>query len=405
MPIVDVVLRLATIIVLVQLSALVTAQSSSGQRAQDAGSNDQTRAERELSRIAKIIVALEKDMRSGQADRTQASRDLETHERAIAQIIREQSTLTATADKLSTQLQRLRVTHEAVGARIEQERKGLAGELRAAYAMGRGDRAQLLLQHREPSAIARLLRYHSYFSRAQRERLAMLERSLIRLSDTEQAIADETLRLAKVHERYRAKREALEQERNLRATALATLNAELATTRSSVQRFKKDQLRLTTLISRLRDAIDDVPAESEPPRSFKTLRGKLPWPVRGQLQQRFGALSNDTQLKMQGVLVKAPMGDQVRTIAHGRVIFADWLRGFGLMVIVDHGGGYMSLYGNNQSLHREPGEWISAGDSVATVGDSGGKDGSGLYFEIRHDGRPVNPSVWCTRHAKFPAAS
>ena len=403
--IVRLTLRVVAVVALLQLSTLALGQSSADKRAKDSISSNQAVAQRELSRIAEVIVALEKDMRSGQANRTQASRDLETHERAIAQIIREQNTLTATADKLTAQLQRLRVTREAVSAQVEQERKGLAGELRVAYAMGRGDRARLLLQRRDPSAIARLLRYHSYFSRAQRERIVVLERSVIRLSDTEQAIADETLRLAMVHERYRAKLKAFEHERNLRSTALAALNAELATSRSSVERLKKDRQRLTALISRLQEAIDDVPAEAEPPRSFETLRGKLPWPVSGELQHHFGAFDDEAKLTMQGVLVKAPMGHRVRAIAHGRVIFADWLRGFGLMVIVDHGGGYMSLYGNNQSLQREPGEWVSVGDSVATVGDSGGKDGAGLYFEIRHHGRPVNPVKWCSRSASFPAMS
>ena len=155
----------------------------------------------------------------------------------------------------------------------------------------------------------------------------------------------------------------------------------------------------------MRDAINDVPAESVPPRSFKTLRGKLPWPVRGSLKRSFGSRRNEAEQAIQGVILKAPMGKQVRAIAHGRVVFADWLRGFGLMVIVDHGGGYMSLYGHNQSLKREPGEWIAAGDSLATVGDSGGKSGPGLYFEIRRDGRPQNPTKWCSRRAKFASST
>jgi septal ring factor EnvC (AmiA/AmiB activator) len=404
-PIRRVMLRAVVLITWFQLSALAVAQSTPDASVRAFDGSNQARAELELSRIAKVITALEKDMRSGEADRTQASRDLETHERAINQIALEQRSLAATADQLSTQLQRLRSSHAALNDQVEKERKRLAGKLRVAYAMGRSDRAQLLLQRRDPSAIARLLRYHSYFSRAQRERIVMLESTLLRLAETEQAIAGETMHLAEVHKRHGAKRLALERKRDLRSSALAALKTELADTRSSVTRLKRDQKRLTVLIERLRDAVNDVPTKSEPPRSFKTLRGKLPWPVSGRLKRRFGALRGDSELTSQGVLLSAPMGHQVRAIAHGRVIFADWLRGFGLMVIVDHGGGYMSLYGHNQSLHRQPGEWISAGDSLATVGNSGGKNGTGLYFEIRHDGRPVNPAKWCSRRAKSTTAS
>jgi septal ring factor EnvC (AmiA/AmiB activator) len=395
---------LAMVVLLLLPGTPALAQSAPDPAATGSPGSDQARAEHELSRIAEVIGSLEREMRSGEADRTQASRALEKHERAIDLISREQRTLIATADNLTKQLARLRVAHETLGKEVEYERDHLAGELRVAYAMGHGNRAKLLLQRRDPGSIARLLRYHSYFTRAQRERIVMLEHSLLQLNETERAIADETRRLAGVHQRRRAQRRALEIERDLRATALLTLNAELADNRMAVERLKKDRQRLATLIARLRNAINDVPPESEPPRSFKALRGKLPWPVRGPLKRAFGS-RRDGAVAMQGVLVKAPMGRRVRAIAHGRVVFADWLRGFGLMVIVDHGGGYMSLYGHNQSLQREPGEWIGAGDSLATVGDSGGKDGPGLYFEIRRDGRPENPARWCSRRAKFGAAS
>jgi septal ring factor EnvC (AmiA/AmiB activator) len=395
--------RFALALLAVVLISSAFAQSTTAQQANRGAVTDQDVAERELSRIAKVIAALEREMRIGKADRTQASRAVETHERAINKIAREQRNLAATANRLTAQLKRLRATHKTLRTRIEDERKDLAKDFRAAYAMGHGDRARLLLQRRDPGGIARLLRYHSYFTRAQRERIVMLQNSLARLGETERAIAGETNRLSGVNERLVKKREAREKQRDLRAKALTALNAELAENRSTVKRLNKDRQRLSTLITRLRDAISDVPPESEPPRLFKALRGKLPWPVRGPLTRKFGSQRDDSGLKMHGVLVKAPMGRQVRAIAHGRVVFADWLRGFGLMVIVDHGGGYMSLYGHNQSLQREPGEWISAGDSLATVGDSGGKDGPGLYFEIRRDGKPQNPARWCSTRARFDA--
>jgi septal ring factor EnvC (AmiA/AmiB activator) len=397
--------RVSVAAALILLGTLAHAESIPKADIRDPTDSDQTLAEHELSRIAAVITALERELRSGEADRTQASRDLESHERAIAQITRAQAALSSTADTLTTQLGRLRSSHAALSAQIRHERAQLARELRVAYAMGRGDRAQLLLQRRNPGDIARLMRYHSYFTRAQRERIVMLERSLTQLSETEAAITTETGKLASIHARHQAQREALERTRDLRAAALVVLNAELADHRAAMAQLKKDQQRLSTLIRRLRDAINDVPAESEPPRSFEALRGKLPWPVPGNVKRGFGSLRDGADLAMQGVLVNAPRGHAVRAIAHGRVVFADWLRGFGLMIIIDHGDGYMSLYGHNQSLLREPGEWVSAGDALASVGDSGGKIGPGLYFEIRHDGRPENPAKWCSRRAKFATAS
>lgn len=380
-----------------------SAQPATTQQVKRGSVADHVVAERELSRIAKVISALEHEMRISNTDRTQASRAVETHERAINQIAQEQRTLAMTANRLTAQLKRLRATHKALRSQIEDERRRLAKDFRAAYAMGHGDRARLLLQRRDPGGIARLLRYHSYFTRAQRERIVMLQNSLTRLDETERAIASETNRLSAVNTHLVEKREAREKQRDLRANALAALNAELAKNRTTIKRLHKDRQMLSTLITRLRDAISDVPPESEPARLFKTLRGKLPWPVRGSLARQFGSKRDDSALEMHGVLVKAPMGHPVRAIAHGRVVFADWLRGFGLMVIVDHGGGYMSLYGHNQSLQREPGEWIGAGDTLATVGDSGGKDGPGLYFEIRRDGKPQNPARWCSAHERFDA--
>jgi septal ring factor EnvC (AmiA/AmiB activator) len=180
------VFAFALLIVAMTLSAY--AQSVTAQQATSEPIADRDVAERELSRIAKVISALEREMRIGKSDRTQASRAVETHERAINKIAREQRKLAATARRLSAQLKQLQATHKTLQSRIEDEREDLAKDFRAAYAMGHGDRARLLLQRRDPGGIARLLRYHSYFTRAQRERIVMLQNSLTRLDETERAM-------------------------------------------------------------------------------------------------------------------------------------------------------------------------------------------------------------------------
>lgn len=366
--------------------------------------SDKSAAESELARVREVIRTLEAQLRAAQADRTQASRALEEHERAIAAIAMEQRALAATARELDTQLAQLGETRRELEARASLERGALGQQLRVAYALGREDRLKLLLQRRDPAAISRLLRYHDYFSRERRARIAALEATMMRLRNTEEAIAAESRRLASIREQQAARREARGAERAHRAEAIAALDAQMSDRRARLASMQRDRARLTDLVRKLREALSDITPELEPPRSFKALRGRLPWPVAGRLARRFGTPRQDADLAWQGVILEAGHGQEVRAVAHGRVVFADWLRGFGQLVILDHGAGYMSLYGHNESLLREPGEWVNAGDPVATVGNSGGHDASGLYFEIRHDGRPQDPARWCDRNARFSAS-
>lgn len=365
---------------------------------------DKAAAESALARVRAVIRTLEQELRSARADRTQASRALEEHERAIAAIAAEQRRLDATAHALDAQLARLGETRRELEASASLEREALGQHLRVAYALGREDRLKLLLQRRDPAAISRLLRYHAYFTRERRERIAALETTMARLRGTEQAMAAESRRLAAVREQQAARREALSAERARRAEAIAALDAEMSDRRLRLESLQRDRARLTALVKKLREALSDITPELEPPRSFEALRGRLPWPVSGRITRRFGTPRQDADLAWQGVVLEARQGQQVRAVAHGRVVFADWLRGFGQLVILDHGGGYMSLYGHNESLLREPGEWVNPGDALATVGDSGGHARSGLYFEIRHDGRPQDPARWCDSGARFEAA-
>jgi septal ring factor EnvC (AmiA/AmiB activator) len=145
----------------------------------------------------------------------------------------------------------------------------------------------------------------------------------------------------------------------------------------------------------------DIPAEADGQQPFHSRKGKLRWPARGRLAQRFGA-PRSGGLRWRGVMIEAQEGGEVRAVSQGRIAFSDWMRGFGLLLIIDHGDGYMSLYGHNQTLYKEVGEWVDTGEVVALLGASGGRTESGLYFEMRHKGRPINPVHWC---AGKPAAS
>ena len=155
----------------------------------------------------------------------------------------------------------------------------------------------------------------------------------------------------------------------------------------------------------LGELLADIPSSPSESRPFSSLKGKLPWPVKGSFLGRFGQSKNTGDLKWNGVLIKAKLGTPVRVISHGRVAFSDWLQGFGFITIIDHGDGYMSLYGHSESLFKQTGDWVQAGEVIATVGDSGGQPISGVYFEIRSRGKPVNPSKWCSSKVSHPLMS
>ena len=191
------------------------------------------------------------------------------------------------------------------------------------------------------------------------------------------------------------KKQLLETNHKQRHQLVAILNSQLKTKDQVLQNLLRDELHLKRLLNQLDHEIKDVQLDLSPPKEFISLRGKLPWPTQGKMTARFGSSRHTGDLKWKGVMIQTDAGDAIHAIAYGRVIFADWLRGFGMLIIVDHGKGYMSLYGHNQQLHKKLGDWVQANEIIATAGSTGGQKTSSLYFEIRHNGVPQNPTKWC----------
>ena len=180
--------------------------------------------------------------------------------------------------------------------------------------------------------------------------------------------------------------------RDERRALLATLEAGIANASSEIGRLRGEERRLTQLLEQLAELLAGFPGSSEEP--FARLKGQLAWPVQGKIAGDYGKLRGGGPMRWTGVLLEAAQGTAVRAIYHGRVAFADWLPGLGLLMIVDHGEGYMSLYGHNEALLKEPGDWVEPGETLAQVGDTGGQARPSLYFEIRRNGAPVNPHQW-----------
>lgn len=293
------------------------------------------------------------------------------------------------------QLASLKNEQQAETRLLAVQREQLAHEARTAYAMGRQKQVKLLLNQEQPDAVGRMLIYFGYFTRARAEKIDAMNASLQRMKTLQGEIEDKTLALSELRSSQSARVARLAEQKQVRAKAVAALKKQLAKQGGALKQLQGDEQRLQELVHSLQELLADIPADASHNKPFKALKGGLSWPTGGQLSERFGAPRGDSGLTWQGVLITAPEGGKIHAIAQGRVAFADWMRGFGLLLIIDHGDGYMSLYGHNQALYKEVGEWVDTGEMVATLGASGGQTRSGLYFELRHKGRPVNPRKWC----------
>ncbi|HEX7114339.1 MAG TPA: peptidoglycan DD-metalloendopeptidase family protein [Steroidobacter sp.] len=276
--------------------------------------------------------------------------------------------------------------------KIDAQRATLAAEMKVAYMNGRQERLKLLLNQGDPARLGRMLAYYGYFGRARAARITAISDHLAHLELLSERIAAETERLKQLEEQSARELEALAQARGERAQTLAQIQAKLKTRAAELQKLQADARSLERLIDELRRAAEAFPELGEQP--FARLKGKLPWPVKGSVLARFGQLRAGGPLKWQGIVIGAERGTQVRAPYHGRVIYADWLPGLGLLVVLDHGDGYMTLYGHNEQLYRRVGDRVAPGDPLGVVGDASGVGRPGLYLEIRKGKQPLNPLEW-----------
>jgi len=371
---------------------------------------------RERSGVQKELGKTEQEMGELEKQVRQLQDELDDHEQEIRHLDQEKQTLQESRD--------------------EQQRL-IAIQARAAYQSGRQEYLKLLLNQQQPERLARTLTYYGYLDQARRKQLDSLDTTLQRLAAVEHDIAAQQAGLVERKGELEQRRERLGAVREERRQVLARLNrdyaggkqklkareqqqAELAQVLQRIeenlarqaraaeearQRALAEQRRQQELLEQRRRARTDAP-DQEPPRlsstgpapggPFGRARGKLPWPVDGRLLAPYGSpRGEDARTRWDGVLIGASAGSPVRAIHGGRVVFADWLRGSGLLVILDHGNGYLSLYGHNQSLLKGAGDMVRAGEPIATVGTSGGQDMPALYFAIRQQGRPTDPALWC----------
>jgi murein hydrolase activator len=279
---------------------------------------------------------------------------------------------------------------------LNTQREQLSEQVRSAYKTGRSNYLKLLLNQEKPEQVGRMLAYYEYDTRARAGQIAKINLALSEISSLEEKIQVETQQLTLLQINQKAKLDEFKSFRNSRETTRSKLQAYIDEQDIHLQFLQKDEQELTKLVGKLKHQELAIQVyEDMPP--FNSLQGKLNWPVRGKIATRFGSMRKGGKLKRQGITIIAKSGDEVKAITAGKVVFADWFRNMGLLLILDHGDGFMSLYGHNERLLKKSGDWVLADELIARVGDTGGQQKSGLYFEIRQSGNPVNPTLWCKK--------
>ena len=280
------------------------------------------------------------------------------------------------------------------------ERAALAGQLRVAYMIGREEPLKLLLNQQDPLHSGRLFTYYGYFGRARAGQISEIQTQVQRLDALDVALGQQQTELASIKAAQQQQLQQFERARNDRQQVLASLTAAARTREQSLARLKSQQADLEGLLQQLNRSLKSV-APPDNATAFGRSRGALPWPVAGQVTAKFGD-NRASGVKWEGVVIATERDAPVKAVAAGRVVYADWLPGLGLLAIIDHGEGYLSLYGHNDRLLKAVGEPVEAGEPIAAAGDTGGRAAPELYFEIRRAGRPVDPAPWFKTRSPSP---
>jgi len=349
--------------------------------------------EEDLAALRARIGALRGELEEKEGDRREARDALRASESAISEANRALRGLDAEARAARAELGRIAERRRSLEESLAARQASLGRLLAARRAGGAPEFLRLALSGEDPSEIARKLHYLAVLSRAAAQLIESQRAALLELAGLREEAASRTRDIGRIEAAQRADRERILAERRERRKVLERVAVDIRKTRREMRTLLADEQRLARLVEEIGRVLQARPgagytrAERLPERSlegsFSSLRGKLGLPVRGSVAG-----------VRKGVFIRAPEGEPVRAVAAGRVVYADWMRGLGNLLIVDHGEAYMSIYGNNESLLKQPGDEVRAGDTVATVGASGGNEQTGLYFELRHLGNAFDPLQW-----------
>lgn len=352
----------------------------------------QVATEAELKQVRQRIERLTAQAAERTRERDAVTAQLADVERRLAEVQTRRRDLRAEQAEATRRLavaeERVVLQREALG----QEREALGRQLRAAYTSGRQERIKLVLNQGDPEQVGRMLTYYRYLNAARLDNISALNEGLAKLARLVAEATTEQGRLDALAREAEALIVELGQQRSNRQTLVADIDRRMADEQQKLAALSAQEAELKRIVEELANILADYPVNAEQPIS--TLRGALTWPVAGRLVQNYGQTRAGASLRSKGLVLATEAGTEVRAIYHGRVVYADWLQGLGLLIIVDHGDDLLSLYGFNETLTKSVGEWIAPGEVIATVGNTGGQSQPGLYFELRQGTRAVNPRPW-----------
>lgn len=347
----------------------------------------------QIRALKEQIADIDQWLAKAEKNRSSLERQLTDLERDIGRLTRERRELRQQTKEQQQRLKDLEKQETDLTRTLASQRQSLKKQIRAAWMEGDAPAVKVLLNEIDPDRIARTMTYYEYLSRDTVQRLEVFNENLRQLRETRQDVQVTRVRLGKLEKDVEQRQQELTANKSKRQKTLASLNSEISDRKGEREELEADRERLELLLREVEEAIASIPSPNES-KPFKSLRNKLPWPAKGKVFSNFGERYADGKLRRNGLMMNTTEGADIRAIHYGRVVFANWLRGFGLMTIVDHGDGYMTLYGHSSSLFTSPGDWVDAGQTIAAAGRTGGTEDPALYFEIRHNGKPVNPRGW-----------
>lgn len=376
------------------LLLLIFLLSLNYQYAWAANNKDPEKTKKELKNLNKKIAKLQKSQNKNINKRNKTQEKLKKTEVEISNISKKTSKIEQQLNQSKNAInsQNLRLSQLNKNKKLQQG--ALVADIRANYTAGQQEYLKLILNQKDPQTLARHIRYYEYFQKARISRINEFSQTMSELVEITKKLEEEAQTLENLNTQLKTHKEALNAAQTQRSLTLSKLSNTITSQNQKIKEWQISQKHLEKILDTLINTLSDLP-ENIGEIPFKKRKGKMHWPTKGEINNKFGTRRAQGRLKWNGVLIKAPSGQVVRAIHGGRVVFSDWIRSYGLLLIIDHGNGYLSLYGHNQSIYKEAGDWIAAGEKIASVGNSGGLQGPGLYFEIRTGEKPINPKHWC----------
>lgn len=354
---------------------------------------------KQLEQLEAEIAKFRDMLEQTRSDRAELEANLQQNEEEISEILQRMEEIRQALDRGEEKVSGLSRQERSLEQARNRQQVLIGKQIRAAYEIGRQEYLKVVLNQENPDRIARMLTWYDYFNEARAEQIAAYRQTIESLAQVRTKITRENARLRDNRKALNERRVALEEMRAEKQQNLTALNSAIREAGAEIEVREQDRERLEALLERITAGVVNLPTPGDT-TPFADRKGELLFPVAGQVSNPFGSPRASGKLRWNGVFIEAHAGEPVNAVHYGRVVFSDWLRGFGLLLIINHGDGYMSLYGHNEVLYREAGDWVTAGETIATVGNTGGQDRTGLYFEIRHAGKPTDPQNWCRVRSK-----